>query len=82
MFSRAVVVFGAFCVINGVGVHSGSATAQTNVVAAISAQCKALASADFSDIQDAPTQVTAAKLVEAGVQYQPIVRSRATLRRK
>jgi len=64
MFNRAVVAFGASCMMTGAGVHSCWA-AQTNAVAAVSAQCKALASADFADIQDAPTQVTAAKLVEA-----------------
>lgn len=43
---------------------SGS-TAGENTVAVTAAQCRALEGADFASVQDAPTQVTEAKVVEA-----------------
>jgi len=48
-----------------VGLHAAPSRAQVASMGDISTRCKALASTDFSQILDAPTQVIETKLVAA-----------------
>jgi hypothetical protein len=65
MLNRVIAAFAVVSAMNYMGLCSSCAVAQTSVVAAAATQCNALAGADFSQVQDAPTQLTAAKLIGA-----------------
>lgn len=64
MSKRLMLIFGTATVVMGLA-PLPAWTADTDTVMATEAECKALESADFSDVQDAPTQITEANWVEA-----------------
>jgi hypothetical protein len=64
MFMRVLPAAAAACVLSGLGLPSSWA-AEDNSGTTTAANCKALESADFSGIQDAPTQITEAASVKA-----------------
>jgi feruloyl esterase len=64
MLMRVLLTAAAACALSGLGLLSSWA-AEDNSVTPTAAECKALASTDFSGVQDAPTQITEAGSVEA-----------------
>jgi Tannase and feruloyl esterase len=63
MLIKLLLTVGGACVLSGMGSRAGWARESDAVITA-AADCKALESADFLDLPEAPTQVTEAKLVE------------------
>jgi hypothetical protein len=65
-WSLGIVVTAILLVVEGIiGVSGVARAASGSSNVASNAKCKSLADADFSSIQDAPTQITAAKIVPA-----------------
>ncbi len=64
MLMRVLPTAAAACALSGLGLLSSWA-AEDNSVTPTAAECKALESADFSGVQDAPTQITEAVSAKA-----------------